>query len=61
MTEQKKDLAVAKADQELAGVVDGKESGESGFLAKLSDDILDKVAGGVAPFFCQMHGNVSVP
>lgn len=61
MTEQIKDLAIAKVEQELTGAVDGNESGESGFLAKLSDDILDKVAGGVAPFFCQMHGNVSVP
>ena len=61
MTEQKKDPAIAKADQELTGAIEGNAE-EGGFLAKLSDDILDKVAGGLAqPTFCQMHANVSVP
>ncbi len=62
MTEQKKDLAIAKTDQELAGAIEGQEAEKSGFLAKLSDDILDKVSGGmVDPSFCQMHANISVP
>lgn len=60
MTEQKKDLAIAKADQELTGATEGNAE-EGGFLAKLSDDILDKVAGGLAPTHTQCHWNSVEP
>jgi hypothetical protein len=61
MTEQKKDLDIAKVGQELTGAIEGKEAEKSEFLANLSDDMLDKVSGGLAPQHIQCHGNLSEP
>lgn len=60
MTEQKKTADIAKLDQELSGAIDALDSEKTDFLAKLSDDMLDNISGGIPPVFLQDHCNVIV-
>lgn len=58
MTEQKKDLNIAKLDAELTTAIEGMKVERTDFLAKLSDDMLDDVSGGMQAVHANGHGNV---
>ena len=60
MTVQKKDIDIAKLDQELTGAIEVMEVGKTDFLAKLSDDMLDEVSGGIPPAHYSTHTNISI-
>jgi hypothetical protein len=58
MTEQKKNLDIAKLDQEFTTAIEGMKVERTDFLAKLSDDMLDDVSGGMQEVHGNGHGNV---
>lgn len=58
MTDKNKTEEAVKAELEINGVIKDLEAQKTGFLARLSDDLLEDVNGGAVHL--NGHGNVVV-